>query len=353
MSSPLSDTPTFKARVQTFWQWYAEAAARFYDTIEAGRCGDLTEEVVDFMAETLPGLSWVFGPGEGQGHSFTVSGEGQVAKQLLAEHWLNGAVELPNWTFYASRQPSGLERLKDFSIGIQGEQSIDFVDFLVATEVDEEAKKIDLVGWHPGYEQLAEEHHAQIFFLMLDEALGEFGTQTWIGEMEVRPVSSEMHTIPLIELPKFIDQVSRYHRWEKLSPLRSYSLYKLKQPSDSPRGDTIVGSTVIPYQICEYIDHGKLEANPLSGTGAAFAYVAIDSSVFPDGQQSDVRGNIEDALDDALGAELSGRTLGGAFGTRESYIDLLLLDGERSQHIVTKTLAELQLNQVSRLAGIP
>ncbi len=79
------------------------------------------------------------------------------------------------------------------------------------------------------------------------------------------------------------------------------------------------------------------------------AYIAIDGSIFPDGEQTPVRGNIEDAVGDALEANLSGRALGGAFGVNESYIDLLLLDGDNSRQLVQQTLDDLQLHSRSQI----
>ncbi len=343
--------PTFKTRVETFWKWYAQQADQFYETIERGQCRELADDVGRFMAETLPHLSWVFGPGEGGGHSFTVTGEGHVPKQLLAEYWHACAPEIPRWTFYASRQPTPVERLKDFEIGFGGQESVDAESFQLAMTVDNERELIDLVAWHEALAQVDEEAHMQILFLLLDEALGEFGTQTWIGKIDVEPIVTRKRVISLCELPQFVEQVNRYHQWKKLPPLKSYSLYDLAQQTNSPRGDTIIGSSVIPREVFELIDNnGRLPEDPLEDTGAQFVYLAIDSQVFPDGKQSDVRGNIEDALDEALEDQASGRTLGGAFGINETYIDLLLLDGNRSMELVRQTLTGLQLGGRFRIA---
>jgi hypothetical protein len=98
---------TFKARVEEFWDWYTKSAARFYETIENKKCGDLTSEVSATIDRLLPGFAWVFGPGaNGQGHSFTLTGEGDEHRQLLTRQWLSFAPRLPGWTFYDSRQPS-------------------------------------------------------------------------------------------------------------------------------------------------------------------------------------------------------------------------------------------------------
>jgi hypothetical protein len=269
---------------------------------------------------------------------------------LLAEYWCRIAPDVPNWTFYGSRQPTPAESLANFVIRVSEQKEVDVETFMLQASVDEEAKVIDIVAWHPALEEVPPEHHFQILFLLLDEALGEFGTQTWLGDIKVEPFSQCDTTKMLAELPEFVEQVRKYHEWEKPSPLNSYTLYEVPNQTNSRRGDTIVGTTCVPHVIGDFLEHnGKLVDNPFEGMGAELAYVAIDASVFPDGDQTEVRSNIEDALTDALESERSGRTLGGAFGTSASYIDLLLLDGGNSLRIVQDTLDGLQLQGRSRI----
>jgi hypothetical protein len=97
---PTASESTFKTRVQRFWTWYSEVAVHFYKTIESGDCKALAEEVSAKVRELVPGFAWVFGPGEnGQGHSFTLSGEGNLHRQLLAIYWLEQAPKIDGWTF--------------------------------------------------------------------------------------------------------------------------------------------------------------------------------------------------------------------------------------------------------------
>ncbi|MBL8889278.1 MAG: hypothetical protein JNL67_04820 [Planctomycetaceae bacterium] len=334
---------TFKHRVAEFWKWYPQVADRFFQTIERKQCESLAGEVSKFMNSTLPDMAWVFGPGEGGGHSFTVSGEGVVAKQLLAEYWLSRAVSIPHWTFYGSRQPSDIEHLKGMAIRLGEHESIDSDSFLIRTDVVADEEKIDIVAWHPALKLVPEEDHYQIFFLLLDEALGEFGTEMWLGEIKIEPFETGTGVISLTELPAKIQQVNHYYQWKKLPPLHSYSVYELNEQTSTPRGDTLVGSTCIPRVILEFLNKGRIEDNPLEGTGAEFAYLAIDGSVFPQGEQTAVRSNIEDVVSDALVSAASGRTLDGAFGFEKSYIDLILFDGDESRKIIHKVLDGLQL----------
>ena len=340
--------PTFKQGVDEFWSWYPQVAERFFETIERGECEQLTDETVDFMHKHLPHMSWVFGPGENGGHSFTVSGEGVIPKQLLAAYWLKCAKELPGWTFYSSRQASSTESLQNMAIAVGEQESVDSDSFLIKTDVDDENELIHMVAWHPALEKVPPEHHFQILFLLLDEALGEFGTQTWIGEIQIEPFAQDESTRTLTELSAYIEQVNRYHEWQKLPPPESFTLYRFTEQRDGPRGDTVVGTSIIPNTVSRFVHlQGKLPDDPLEGTGAELAYLSIDGSIFPEGKQSDVRGNIEDAIDEALQAEHSGSVVGGAFGTEMSYIDLLLVDGENSRDIVKKVIEGLQLTSRS------
>lgn len=337
---------TFKNRVDAFWRWFPEVADRFYETIESGQCAELADEVSEFMGETLPGLAWVFGPGENGGHSFTVSGEGMVAKQLLAEYWLSQQVPIKGWTFYQSRQPN--RQLDSIAIEIDGLGRVDTETMLVQTTVDQDQEVLDIVAWHPLFAELPDEHHAQLLFLLLDETLGEFGTQTWIGGIEIDEVSPAdvdgRITHRLQDLPKFINDIQRYHGWEKHSPIRSYTGYSIRQQQPVLRGDTIAGTTCIPRLVFELIEEGgRLEEDPLEGTGASLAYLQIDGAVFPSGDEAGVRHNIEEALEQSLETEELGRPLGGAAGTDSSYIDLLLIDGERSRTAVDQTMNRLEL----------
>src|SRR5207244_511534 len=128
---------TFKRRVELFWEWYAQVAARFYETIEAGHCPSLAGEVSDKVDELLPGFAWVFGPGaNGKGHSFTLSGEGNLHRQLLTLYWQAQAPTLPGWTFYAARQPGSIEGRR---MEIGG-QKFDPLEFWLTPSIDPEAK---------------------------------------------------------------------------------------------------------------------------------------------------------------------------------------------------------------------
>ena len=331
---------TFKVRVQTFWRWYSEVASRFYQTIEAEKCDTLATEVSAKVDELMPGFAWVFGSGTGgNGHSFTLTGEGILHRQLLAMFWHSQAPELSGWTFYCARQPGSIEGVR-MDIG---SKVFSPMEFWITANLNPDSEKVDLVVWHPLFGEMQEKDCYSVLFLFLDEVLGEFGTQQWIGEIKLndRKLAEAM---PLHELNSFLKKIEIETGWKKFPPGESWISYTTRQPHQKfLRGDVLTGSTSNYQLIREYLDAEGELSDPLAGTGADYVFVAFDARFLPDGKQSAARGVIEDALAEALKLDLNGRLLGGAFGTQNAYIDLLLFDGGNSLETVRRVLKKQNL----------
>jgi len=326
---------TFKTRVEKFWDWYSEQSSRLFEVVDRGQSPSLGQEVSAKVDDLLPGFAWVFGPGEGGiGHSFTLSGEGVLHRQLLAIYCVSRAPKLQGWSFYASRQPGSID-------GIQldiGGRKFDPLEVWITPHVDHESRKVDLTVWHPLMSQMDPNQRLGPVFLFLDEVLGEFGTGQWIGEINLDD-KRLAEAIPLKELLSFVKKVEADTGWKKLAPGEEATLYRSKQPHDRfLRGDVIVGNTMHPQLIGEYLRAEGLLEDPLRGTGADYVFVSFDAKIMPAGKQVDARAKIEDALDGALKSARSGRLLGGALGVRFAYIDLLLYDGSTSLEIVRDVL---------------
>jgi len=343
---------SFRHRVAEFWGWFSSQADHFDQAIVENRCGDLTSEMTRVCDRLLPTLSWVFGPGKDGGHSFTVSGEGQIVHQLLAEYWLWHAPELKRWTFHGSRQPSDMTALRGMQFAVGDKHQVTIDGFILRTQVDTERQRLDITAWHPSFEHIPDQHHLQLTFLLLDETMGEFGTQNWVGGICVEPIEPGEQSTTLLQLPSFVDGVAKYYSWEKYSPLDAYSVYEIPEGFDEHRPVRRFGSTCIPGVIYDLIENdGTLPEDPLEGTGAEFVFVALDLAVFPSGNEVNFRGEIEDALGIALRNSAGGRTLGGAFGPDEAFIDVLLFDGDDSRETIRSVLAAKNLLEQSRLVN--
>ena len=345
---------TFKVRVERFWQWYAQAAARFYRVLEDDErdarpwsSSEVVAEVSRKVDEVLPGFAWVFGPGEAgpgePGRSFTLSGEDVLQRQLLAIYWASRAPKLEGWTFYASRQPSSPEIIETMRMNFEG-QELNPMEFWLTPAIDEEAEKVNLTVWHPLYAGVPEEKaRLGAFYVFLDEVLGEYGTGHWVGAVTVSD-KQLADAIPLTELCGFIEDLETEKGWQKFPPGEATVAYEREEPRNRfLRDDIFVGSTTLLDLLANYEDaEGDME-DPLAGTGADYVFVSIDAKFFPRGQEVETRDVIESALESALNSEQSGRILGRAFGTQFAYLDLMLFDGENSVKIVERVLREQNL----------
>lgn len=330
---------TFTERVREFWQWFPGIA----DEVKAGMKSNdpqaATERFASEVREKIGGLSWVFGPGRSEDSmSFTVTGEARKARQLLSQYWLSQATDIPGWDFYSSRQPSSIEKLASVAIQV-GETEIDAETLKVSPQVMVDDQRVDLRIWHQVFEHLPEDARWQISFLLLDEALGEFGTQSKLGNIEFAP---DPKAISLVELPALIDQVWSENGWRDLLPLESYVGYESPDPTkEFPRGDTIAGHTVVPDVVLEFLNNGgSLDEDPVEGTGAQFVYVQIDNSVMGD-DPLEFRDQVEEKILSRLDGH--GYCVGGATGIHYSYIDLLIFDGDRSEQAIVTALQAANL----------
>jgi hypothetical protein len=327
---------TFKARVADFWRWYAEVAPRFTKIIDAREAASLSDEVCAEVDKIYPRCAWVFGPGEAEGHSFTLTGEGNPHRQLLMLFWKSLAPEIPGWTFYPARQPGPVSEITLDA----GGQTFSPIEFWLTPSVDRENEKIDLTVWHPLYAVMPENERWTVLFLFLDEALGEYGTQQRIGEIKLED-KRLAESIPIKELRSYVEVAERAHGWKRHLPGAIWTGYRFEQRGDGfLRADIITGTTSHMAIVNEYARAEGNMSDPLAGTGADFVFVAFDSGILPKGQEIDFRGGIEEALSRALEADKSGRVLGGACGKQNTYIDLLLFDGRSSLEIVRRVLAE-------------
>lgn len=331
---------TFKSRVAAFWEWYATNARRFYDVIEAGRCKDLTDEICKGVDETLPHFAWDFGVGDsGVGHSFTLSGEGDPHKQLLAAFWKDRAPAIPGWTFYWTKQPTASA---DF-----GEMHLDSmvfkpIEFWLTPYVNAEAEKIELTMWHPLFPKMDERTRWTASFLFLDETLGEVDTGNWIGKIALDD-KHLANAIPLAELRSFVAKTREETEWKKGAPGDIWTSYSGKEPKRGRMRRDVIAGTSCQFALIAELEDGMLDPDPLEAWGADYVFIALDARVLPTGKEVNARIEIEDALNSALGSAACGRLLGGATGLEHAYVDMLLFDGSNSIDIVQRVLREKRL----------
>lgn len=326
----MHDGRTYRERVKDFWDWFPTISNQLVEAMRGGNAREDLAFFVDQVKERIGGLAWVFGPGEAEDRiSLTVSGEGQKARQILSNFWLQSAVDVEGWDFYASRQPSELDQLGSFEIQV-GDHSVGAETLRLRLEIDEEEEQVDICAWHPAFELVDQNGRYQILFLLLDEALGEFGTQRKLGGIEFELLQQD-EGISLMELPNHLDALWEEKQWSNLSPLESNTVYQLEPSNAFLRADTVAGGTVLPQMISSFLKTGgPVEDNPLSQTGAELVFLVLENGGLEHLEDAlDRRNEVVDEIERNL-AGGGGEVVGAALGTENAYVDLILFDGGRS-----------------------
>ena len=283
-------------------------------TIDDKRCGDLQGGVSKHVDELGPGFGWVFGPGEDPArHSFTLTGEGVVERQILAQYWQSRAPQLPGWCFYSSRQPS--HDAPTWKINMGGE-SFEPTAFWCSVFLNEQDEKFDITVWHPLFAKLPKDEHFRILFIVLDELFGEFGTQRWLGEIKISDERLS-ESMPVVELRDYVNAETARREWKLIPPGENCSLFRFDTAKDFPRGDVLTWTTVVPSLVHELFDSEGKPPDLLEGTCAQFLFLKLPLEMFPRGREVSVRGEIEDELHAALKAAASGMVEIGRASCRE------------------------------------
>ena len=323
---------TFRERVHEFWNWFPDQADQLTAAVNSENPKESLQSFFEDVRNKIGGLAWAFGPGATEDTlSFTVTGEGEKSRQLLAQYWLDNAVPVAGWDFYCSRQATPAEHLDGIKIEV-GDGCVDASTLMIDTKVDDENQVVNLQAWHPALQQLDENDRYSIAFMLLDEALGEYGTQTKLGKIELQPgTGSQSLTKPLAELPGYLESLWADKGWEETTPLETYTGYQAEPTEGFVRSDTIAGYTNVPEVVVAYLDNdGQLDDNPVDGTGADFFFVKLDRSELPeDHDPLAFRTEIETEVARRI-AGGGGYVIGGATGSDSSYVDAVIFDGERS-----------------------
>lgn len=307
-------------------------------SIDDKRCGDLTEEVSRNVDALGGRFGWVFGPGDGGArHSFTLTGEGVVERQILAQYWESRAPKLAGWSFYSSRQASLVQ--PSWEVEMHGE-TFNPAAFWCAVFIDDQAEKFDITVWHPLFAKLPKKEQFRILFIVLDELFGEFGTQRWLGEIKMAD-DRLAESMPIAELRDFVTAETAKREWKLIPPGECVSLFRFEEARDFPRGDVLTWATRVPSLMLELSDTEGKPTDLIEGSGADFVFVTIPKEMLPKGGEVDARFEIEEAFENALQSAQSGTVIGGSLGPNGGYVDVLIFDGNKSLEIITSVMRQI------------
>jgi hypothetical protein len=197
-----------KTREEKFWNWFADNQD---EIMHFERDQDrIFNKLIGKLREVDPDLVFEFGP-KGDTREFVIGAAGLKRAFPAVTALVSAAPKLPGWKFTAFRP----RRTELSSLVVGGKRvAPEEVQFVLLEDPHGAAIHLFLPGYREGDEALA-----TIGFLFLDQSLGEYDVETYVGLIQIfpsEPRGSELR-YPLAELAARFDAYLAAHRKQPLN----------------------------------------------------------------------------------------------------------------------------------------
>lgn len=342
-----------ESRIEQWWRDFAARAREIDDLFAQRSSWDLPSWMQSTLQGVHPELMWEYGPGVQGGHRLVITPEAQHRLRPLVERILEAAPQLEGWEFYGHRLREEAGMLKPSVSGRTGAELL-----LTGAAVERgELNRVDLRFSAPkavlaGNRDLA----LSQAFVAAETLLGERFLDEWIGAIDVADRLEQPILLPGLadHTDRLVDRIVEglpaepyFRRMDDLS----WSALKLEPESrpDYPEQTDLVAAITGDIELWKACRDGLFSSRRFSRHEETFCYLKIDGAEGLAGSRFRDRGEIEDALRDALGADGLGGPIGGGTGLRYSYIDLAILETERAVPVIQRVL---QTNGIPRRTWI-
>jgi hypothetical protein len=346
-------------RIDTWWREFERSADQIAAAFSPGSQWNVAEWMIPRIHAVDPHMMWEFGPAvAGKGHRLVITPEAARHLRPLAASIIQRAPKLEGWEFYAYRLPEDAAMACQ---SVKARTGVDCSDYKVRIQRGE-SNCIDLCYFAPSITDDDDRDALKAAFVATESLLGEERLDKWVGTIDVGPiktssglmslfrsgVSDPKHLISFDRTKETFDAVVRSIR-DQLPPEPHFkrlqnALWSTIQfpPADSAdypqRSDLIVGVSMNPEMIVAAHSGGVFSSERFSRCGETFCYVKLDGSDGLEGSEFGDRGDIEDAINEALIQHNIGCSIGGGTGKQYSYIDLALTNASRGIQSVRQVL---------------
>jgi hypothetical protein len=331
--------------------WWAEFAARAgdLDDLFAQRTKwDLPAWMEEHLQRIHERLMWEFGPAvRGEGHRLVITPESRRHLRPLVRQVLSRAPRLDGWEFYAYRLPEGFD-MAERTVEARAGGSIART-FIRATVND--LNKIDLLFLSRDYSSGEDRQALNDVFVAAETLLGEEILDRWIGAITVVPLDhgpDEPQGIRDLKcvVDCLIDRVRNslpdvpYFRLPEDTTWTGYELTPQEADDYPHQWDMFVGNSMIDPMWRNAHQDQSFDSVRFSRHGETFCYLKIDGGDGLEGSRFADKGEIIDAVDEAVRKAEVGCFVGGGTGLRYSYLDLALTDLDRGVDVVQRVLRD-------------
>jgi len=355
------------ARIDKWWEAFEATKEKILDSFKPEMAALRNDWLHEWMEQNLqaihPELMYEFGPAiEGKGHRLVITPEVDTHLRPLVDLLLQRRPSLDGWEFYTYRPPESVE-LANWTVEGRTKRSL---NGCLVTAVMGQFRRINVTVYSPHCSGPDDQESQAASFIAAESLLGEERLDKWCGAVETVPLpkvgvlgkllgsqSKERggpRPLPLDRLVPTFDALIASNSeqlpnrpYADIARDSSHSYAALEISSADPNGEfpwsdmfTAITSDValweaahngVPFYSCRF-----------SRFNETFAFLKIEGLY-----SSDARGEIEDAINEALLLSNLGGVIGGGAGSNFSYIDLALTDVRKAAAAMFAKLRERKL----------
>ena len=187
--------------IREFWATWPGIRAALERDLADGGYGEGTDALTEAVEAIDEDLEWEIRDGSNAVNALCLS-SGDPRLRPIAQRWVDTAPERDGmWEFHPARTPSGPEVFELDGLDIDPTAALFFA------ELDPDAESLSVVVSHPEFRGLDDANRFQATFRMIDDLLGEDGTEMWIGSVDATPVVP-LNASPITDLPRMVDELA-------------------------------------------------------------------------------------------------------------------------------------------------
>lgn len=336
----------FKNRVTKFWKSFSEEEYQIREMMDNKVEGETLLNFVDSVLQiAFNKVYFEMGMNNEGKYELILTPEGDRTRLMLLHYWLQQAPQhlLKYWNFYSTKpahgEPGAIIEMFDIRIGED--------DITVYPEIDSDKSKINIELYSPKLMELDENNRYSMFFIYLDQFIGELYTMEYIGYIHFVQEKQKKRTSAIAALKSFIDRAISEYGWPKFdNPCEIYSGYRMEPNQDEGwklREDIFSGYTSCTPLLDDYYNGENKRFDEAKENGVIFGFLFFENINIPRENVVNFRGEIEDKIAATVIPCGIANSLGGATGFHFSYIDFIIYDYETFIPIVKEIVFKQKL----------
>ncbi len=340
---------SFKERVGKFWDAFTEKESEVRKMLDDKVGTDtLIKFVDDILSVAFHKAFFELGINDQGKYELILTPEGDRAKLFQLEYWLKQApaVLTEKWNFYSSKPAKAKG---DFSISMYDTTlSADSVSLYY--EIDEKHQKVNLQVECLPLMKLEENKKYSLFFIYLDQLIGEAYTMEYIGTIDFRVSGKGLKKVASTDLRKLMDDTIEAKNWFRIENIcercAGYEMVPSKAKDWQLREDIYIAySSCFPVLNAFYNKSTELFGS-FYADGVVFGFLFYENINVPKDRMVPFRTEIEDQILKEAKAANVADSIGGATGFYFSYMDFIVYDIDAFLAIAKEVLVKYKFKDV-------